>query len=227
MTSESLVDNKKSEYHSSSSSSVEYVLAAERARRRAAKDLEDRIGQVLVMAKMKMDEACWEFPGATSSREAASYVGQSIRQLRNLMDEISPAVLYELGLAPALEWLGQSLLASRGIRFSLSATGDLSDMDDDTRILLFRSVEEVFSWAGSNGKTREVKVSLHREAAWACLVIEEDGASFWRPETLEAAWAGGLHRLREWVSYLGGELDVVLQGDQGTRLAIGVPWTRA
>ena len=88
--------------------SSELVLTEERQRRKIATELHDRIGQNLAVTKIKLGELRESYPSnlvAGQLSKIHEIVDQTIQDTRSLTFEISPPVLYELGLKPALESL--------------------------------------------------------------------------------------------------------------------------
>ena len=89
---------------------LDLSLVQERERRRIAIDLHDHIGQNLAFSKMKLG-ALRESVRCTSLleplEEIYALVVQTIEDTRSLVFELSPPVLYELGLEAGLEWLAE------------------------------------------------------------------------------------------------------------------------
>ena len=83
----------------------ELSLAEARERREIASDLHDHIGQALAYASQKVTTLRGNavFSGMEDDlAEILTILNQAIRYTRNLTVEISPPVLYELGLPAAM-----------------------------------------------------------------------------------------------------------------------------
>ncbi|MDX1775380.1 MAG: PAS domain S-box protein, partial [Desulfobulbales bacterium] len=83
----------------------ELSLVEERERRAIATDLHDQIGQTLSVIRMKCSELRASLDAAdvvTEIGEVEKLVKQTIEDTRSLTFELSPPVLYELGLVAAL-----------------------------------------------------------------------------------------------------------------------------
>ena len=89
---------------------AEVCLAEERERRAIAADLHDHLGQGLALIRIRLQrlrgDAVLGGHGPALD-ELVALSDQAIRYTRGLTFELSPPVLYELGLGPALEWLGE------------------------------------------------------------------------------------------------------------------------
>jgi signal transduction histidine kinase len=84
--------------------------AEERERRRLSQVLHDGLQQVLVAANLRLSSAARRVQDAqvaTTIKEAANLIDESIAESRSLTKELSPPVLYDGGLAAGLEWLGR------------------------------------------------------------------------------------------------------------------------
>ena len=98
----------------------------EKERRRIAIDLHDNIGQILACAKLKLGElnkACNADCKATL-RQIYGLVEQSIRYTRSLTSELSVPILYEMGLEPAVAWLGREFQKNHSVQFHLRDDGE-------------------------------------------------------------------------------------------------------
>jgi PAS domain S-box-containing protein len=88
--------------------SSELLLTEERERRHIATELHDRIGQNLAVTKIKLGEmrAASVSSGTAEALDGIrKFIEQTIQDTRSLTFELSPPVLYELGLEAALAWL--------------------------------------------------------------------------------------------------------------------------
>ncbi|HSD93839.1 MAG TPA: GAF domain-containing protein, partial [Syntrophales bacterium] len=101
----------------------ELVLAEERERKRISVILHDDVAQALAATKMRLD-LLGTVPGGEDVRlaltEARELLGQSIRQARALMTDISNPVLYDMGLRAAVEALAEEVTARQGIAVTSS-----------------------------------------------------------------------------------------------------------
>ena len=88
--------------------SAQLSLAEEAERRRIAEMLHEDLQQLLVAARMQLAALCRTQDTARRepiAREIADLLERSFQLTRSLSVELAPPVLYEHGLAAALEWL--------------------------------------------------------------------------------------------------------------------------
>ncbi len=116
-------------------------LAEERERRRLALYLHDQIGHTLALTNIKMGEIMEVSP--TTSKEVLqprlqvvrSLLEEAIRDTQSLTFNISPPILYEFGLAAALEWLTEQFAAKHDIQARFETDHKPLLIDKDLEIL--------------------------------------------------------------------------------------------
>lgn len=204
--------------------SSELARTEERERQQLATELHDRIGQTMAVAKMKL-EALQK--GAEDTRlsepleEIVDIVDQLIRDTRSLTFELSPPILYILGLAAALEWLAEQFQEKYGLKvtFKKQGTGKIK-LDRDRDFVLFRCAQELLMNVTKHAKAEKVKVLLKTTSKKMEIIIEDDGVGI-DPDVIQASkgWAKGfgLFSIRERMNFLGGQFFVETAPSGGTR----------
>ncbi|MHC4623329.1 MAG: PAS domain S-box protein [Planctomycetota bacterium] len=207
----------------------ELSLAEERLRRRIATDVHDHIGQNLAISKIKLDalrqsESSEEF--AASLEEISELIAETIESSRTLTFELSPPVLYELGLEAALEWLVRKTRQQHGLSTEFITDGRAKPLDHNVRVLLFQAVRELLVNVAKHAKAHRITVSAQRLAQEIRLTVQDDGVGF---STSEIGSRGdktggfGLFSIRERLGLIGGRMDIDSKPDQGTTVTLLVP----
>jgi signal transduction histidine kinase len=157
-------------------------------------------------------------------------LSQSIARSRSLTVQLSPPVLYETGLAAALEWLGRHVQETLGLVVEVEAAAGAEPESEDLRILLFEAVRELLFNVVKHAGTSRAHVSTST-AADGCvhLVVSDQGAGFdpARPTAGDQAGGFGLFSIRERLEVLGGRMEVRAAPGLGTRVTIVAPGRRA
>ena len=190
-------------------------LTEEHERRRIATELHDRIGQSLIISKIKLDA----LRASTSSAELAETLGdvceslgQTVQEARSLTFDLSFPLLYELGFEPAVaEWLTERIQEKHHIATEFEDDGQPKPLDDDVRVFLFRDVRELLMNVVKHAQAKKVKVSMRRIGAEIHVCIEDDGIGFDPAKGLpKAAKEGGfgLFSIRQRLEQLGGHLEI-------------------
>ena len=209
---------------------TELSLAEERERRAIAADLHDHLGQALAFVKMRLASFAGDAVFCGFESEVAGIVDlvdQAIRYTRTLTCEISPPVLYELGLAPALEWLAEQAAARHALRVEFRAADGLPPLPQEMRVMLFKSAHELLANVARHAGATRVRIALQRQDDQLCLEVADDGRGFAPGRIAEAAAdddAGfGLFSIRERLRHLGGSLEVRSAPGEGAIVALLVP----
>jgi signal transduction histidine kinase len=207
-------------------------LAEERERRRLAVYLHDQIGHTLALANIKLGELqqslSGQFPGFPTAEleKTGSLLKQAIRDTHSLTFKISSPILYELGLAAALEWLTEQIQKDHGISTRFIADGRIDPLDDDVRVLLFQAVNELLVNVVKHAQAKNVEVSIQRKSENLKVAVGDDGVGFQMPQAYpprREKCGFGLFSIRERLRPYGGVLEVQSEPGAGTHITLTVP----
>ena len=210
----------------------ELSVTEERERRRLATDLHDSIGQTLAMSKVKLDALRSQAISAVLAKDLddiCTLLDRALQDTRSLTFELSPPVLYELGIEAALESLVERMQQVNEIKIKLSVRGRPRPLSEDTAAFCFRAVQELLINVVKHARARNVKVSIGRDSDWISITVADDGIGF---ETSEAFMrlggkkGFGLFSIRERLQHLGGSLKIDSRVGQGTRVTLVAPCRR-
>ena len=207
----------------------ELTLTEERHRRRIATELHDSIGQLLALCQIKLGQL-EKVIASPNSRPLLKKIGDSIEEIirytRSLTHQLSPFILYELGLGAALEWLAEFIYEQQGIQINLVVDSQANPVNEELRIFLFRAVQELLTNVTKHAKTDRAEVSLCRENESIRITIEDVGVGFNTaildtPSRKDIGF--GLFSIRERLRYFEGELSIQSEPGQGTQVTLTVP----
>ncbi len=199
------------------------VLAEQEERRRLAADLHDDAGQLLALASLKLrDLASLPRPRlAIASREIEDVLAEAHQRISSLSFQLSPPLLYDVGLEAAAQWLAEELGRRYGLSVRLSDEAGLrGEIDETTRVLLFRALRELLMNVARHAGVAEVHVRIAREGERVRMEVQDRGVGF-DPEA--APHSFGLLAIRERVRHLGGNIEIQSVVGSGTRVVIQVP----
>ncbi len=143
-------------------------------------------------------------------------------ELRELCSRLRPAILDDLGLAPALEWLLEQAAKRFGVRpsFALHGVDELERFPIGAELALFRITQEAINNAVKHGRATSLDVSLTRGGGALCLTVEDNGVGFAHATSPRGLGIAGMHgRARQ----LGGSVDIRSVPGVGTSVAVRVP----
>lgn len=208
----------------------ELSLAEERERRRLSQGLHDHIGQALAMSKIKLGALMASLLHSseiyTRLEEIRFLIDRSIESVRSLTFEISPPILYELGLEPALEWLSEKFQGDNGISIEFESDHEPRAIKQDVQILIFQVTRELLINVVKHSRANKVKVSVRTVRNCIQIDVVDDGLGFDTSEN-SLNWKTirgyGLFSVRERLVSLGGEFVVTSKPNEGTHITIAVP----
>jgi signal transduction histidine kinase/CheY-like chemotaxis protein len=207
----------------------ELVLTEQRERKRLATELHDYLAQMLVLGRLKLSNVRSQLGG--SDPVLVSAIGdidkifiQSLGYTRTLMAELSPPVLYDLGLPAGLKWLGEHML-KYGLRVEVHLSHDHVSLADDQVALLYYSVRELLLNVVKHANTSQARLSLSVEGGDQLRIVVRDHGSGFDAASLEANIASehfGLFSIRERMDAMGGWLQTDSAPDRGTTITLGL-----
>ena len=207
----------------------ELNLAEEKERRRIAVDLHDDLGQTLAMTRIKLSALKSEnlAPHVMDHLiEMEKHVTHAIRSSRLLTYELSPPVLYEFGLAAAVNWKLEQISAEHHIETHLEVTDELPELREDLLILLFRAVGELLNNIIKYAQAQNISVVINMDGKCLNILVTDDGLGFdaSQKDKQNGHVSGiGLFSLRERLEYFDGTLTIDSAFKKGTKVYITLP----
>jgi len=196
-------------------------------RTRIAREIHDSLGQALTALKLQLaaaqDAAATEAP-ALSARlsETALMVDDLVKSVRRIATELRPAILDQLGLPAAVEWLAQDFSRRTGIRCQSTILPINGAISDELATALFRIVQEALTNVSRHAGATRVNIELGVKSDCVTLEVNDDGGGI-----TEAGTTGprslGILGMRERAAVLGGVLEVAPRSGGGTRVAAWFP----
>lgn len=208
---------------------AELSLAEERERRRIAGELHDRLGQSLAFARIGLSRLARSVRAAEPARQLdtiATVLEQTIQDVRSLTFQISPPLLYEVGLEAALESLGERFQAEHGFQVAFHDDGEPKPLDGEISVTLYQVVRELLVNSAKHAAARRVTIGISKQCDTVELRVEDDGCGFQTandPQRREKKGSFGLFNIRQRIGHLGGEIRIDSVVGTGTRVTVTVP----
>lgn len=209
----------------------EISLIEARERREIASDLHDHIGQALAYVSQKVSTLKGNaiFSGMEDDfSEILSILNQTIRYTRNLTVEISPPVLYELGLSAAIEWLAERTEERYKLKVQISQSGTKKDISEDIKVFMFKAIQELIVNITKHAQADKIKIEISWEEREIIIIVSDNGKGFeTKIDSIELADKScfGLFSIRERLSYIGGKLHIESTSGKGSKIKITAPYT--
>jgi PAS domain S-box-containing protein len=215
---------------------IQLSITEEKERRRFAVDLHDRIGQALAFSKIKLGLLNEELSNENLDKqhfseqivEVRNLIEETIEETRTMTFELSPPILYELGLESAVDWLAEDFRDKQGLNVEVRKEKTLKQIDDNLKGLLFQAIRELLTNVAKHANAKNVQVSLKRVDGSICITVKDDGSGF-EPASVQEPSSShggfGLFNIRERLNHFGGKVEIDAKPGKGTRVILKVPIT--
>ncbi|MBN1341900.1 MAG: PAS domain-containing protein [Phycisphaerae bacterium] len=204
----------------------ELSLAEEHQRRRLAVQLHDGLDQDLSLAEMKVREVLKSplaAPLDAPLREIEQLVDRASRQARSVTFQLSPPILYDIGLSAAVHWLTEQIHRQHYLDIAVEDEARITSIRLEPRILLFQAIRELLINVVRHAKATEVEVRMRLVDDDLWIAVADNGCGFDRANVSPGGSGLGLLGIRERLSALEGRVDVDSAPGRGARITIAVP----
>jgi PAS domain S-box-containing protein len=209
--------------------SSELTLAEERARRQLAIALHDTVGQSLALCKIKLgvlSQSVKEKEQKTALAEVREMFEAAIRQTRTLSFELSPPILYELGLSPALEWMGEEFGKRHELLIHFEEIGEKRAVSESVSVLFFQSARELLTNIAKHADATTVHITLKTTRGRIVMSVTDNGKGMGQNGPGAAPGEKnslGLFSIRERMKHIGGTFDIQSGRGHGTIATLSAP----
>lgn len=160
---------------------TEITLIEENQKKEIATNIHDHLSQSLVISKMKINEL-------KKSKQLNDYgedlsfidkhISEALTNSRKITYELSPPVLYQLGIIEAINWLVEEIENTHKISFVINDNIEEVELSDIKSILLFRSIQEVLNNAIKYSKATLITLNLNINKLGLDICILDNGVGF-------------------------------------------------
>ncbi|MCG3141985.1 MAG: hypothetical protein HDKAJFGB_03345 [Anaerolineae bacterium] len=149
-----------------------------------------------------------------------------LAQLKELVAELQPPLLDELGLGASIEQYGAKFGARVGLRIECDGCQEFhTRYPRSIELALFRVVQEALANVDAHAKATRVVIHLTGEPNQVRLEIQDNGRGF-APRAPRSAKKRqlGLITMRDRVELLGGQLKLFSEPGRGVRVLVTIPY---
>lgn len=207
----------------------------EAERERLSRDLHDDVVQQLIALGQGLDRL-GQVAGTnapvqihTDSSALRQDVNHLVRTLREVIAELHPPILEEMGLVPALRMLF-SRAGKSGPQIHFEVAGVEQDLDANATLAVYRIAQETWSNIQRHARADAVWVNLVFAEEGLRITIRDDGLGFstetseQRAGRHEGGW--GLSNMHERAALAGGRLHVISAPAEGTTVFLHMPYAK-
>ncbi|HKR80471.1 MAG TPA: PAS domain S-box protein [Nitrospira sp.] len=205
-------------------------LTEQRERRRLAADLHDYLAQLLALIRIKLGQTLQRLPdqlgeGRSSLTEIDDLLLQCLQYARTLMTQLSPSVLQDLGLIPALHWLAEQM-AQQGLKVDVKVlTQEKPSFDEHQSDLLFQAVRELLTNILKHAGASAASVTIRKQDRDTWLLTVQDGGLGFNIDQVHYEPSGehfGLFSIQERMEAMSGWCRIDSMPGQGTTVELGL-----
>lgn len=207
------------------------ISVQEEERKRIARELHDDTSQSLATLVMAIDTALAAPSQSTAEWEERlknmkSLAVNSLEGTHQMIFNLRPAMLDDLGLLAALRWYAECRLQSQGVKVHVEVVGDEHRLPSQIETTVFRVCQEAINNIAKHAGATMVLIEINFKPSSLVVEIEDDGQGFDLSAIANTTPTQGLGLLgmRERVNLVGGNLNVSTKTGEGTRIALEVPY---
>ncbi len=217
-------------YHKSLKSLTnELSLIEEKQKKEIASNIHDHLSQLLVISKMKLTDLKNELLSQELKNElelVIKYIEDALNNTRKITYDLSPPVLYELGLVETMHWLADKTEDEHHIKTVFTANIEEIKLPEPNLIVIFRIIQELVNNTIKHAQAKNLKIEFNVLNDVLKIVVSDDGKGFNKtafPITTGSKGGFGLFLLKEKVQNLNGNISIISERNKGTTVKIDVP----
>ena len=208
---------------------TEITLIEERERRRIAENIHDSLGQTLSLAYIKLSSV---EDGNASSKvikiiaETSDLLDKAITESRNITYDLSPPILYELGLGAAFKWKLEQISEKYNLKTVLTGEEKEIDIPVQFNIFLYRIVSELLNNVIKHANAQKVELEIRKGKKFYYIVVKDDGIGLKKNISERSFFNSGfgLLSITERLESIKGELKINSEIGKGTKATIAIPF---
>ncbi len=207
---------------------IDLNMAEERERRSISRELHDGPAQLLALANLKLsslDKKDMPSESIGALNNALELIIQADKALRSLMFQISPPILYEMGLVKALYWLADNMRSAYGLKVEMHDDGKIQPLESLVEVIVFRAVRELLINVSKHAGAEAAVVDIRQEDDHIEISVSDSGVGFDQGVAGAELMATGfgLANVRERIAFLDGDFHVESKRGDGTTALLRLP----
>lgn len=207
------------------------ITVQEAERRILARELHDAVGQELTALSLNLTIIDAGLPDTTTPKvrerleDSQELLEETTRHLRNIMVELRPPGLDELGLLAALKEHAMQVERRTEVAVKVSGVEPQPRLTPTGEIALFRIVQEALNNVVKHAQASEATISLQQNKHAIVLVISDNGIGFdTARKPIMGGYGMGTTTMRERADTIGAQLTLESAPGAGTRITVELSW---
>lgn len=201
-------------------------MVREEERTRIAREFHDELAQVLTTLKLELSLLHKKLgPGQaalqTSTQMMMNVIDATIPTVKQLILDLRPPVLDNLGLQEALVWQGKEFERRMHIHCEIDATGPEFSLDPARSTTLFRIFQETLINVARHAQAKKVLVKLSSTNNIVTLRVQDDGVGI-QPDQISNSHSLGILGMQERARVWSGTVEFESSPHEGTAVLIQI-----
>jgi PAS domain S-box-containing protein len=208
---------------------TEITLVEEKQKKEIATNIHDQLSQCLIISKMKINELK-KNPQLKIVNDdlkfIETHISEALENSRKITYELSPPVLYQLGIIDALNWLLDEVEATHKVKCRLHSNVSKMKLDDVKSILLYRSIQEVINNAIKYASASLITLDVKKNEGRLDIIVTDNGVGFNSAVLNNQNHSGsgfGLFTVRERIRNIQGKFIITSEINTGTTVSFFIP----
>jgi PAS domain S-box-containing protein len=207
--------------------SAHLQTAREQERINVAREIHDELGQALTTLKfnvagLREKVLCSAEATQEHIQKMSDDVDAMIQTVRRIATDLRPAVLDNLGIAAAIEWLTQEFQRQTDIKCNLIISTNKLVLDPARSTTVFRILQEALTNVARHAHATNIEITIERHNGHLVMQVEDNGVGI-TPEQASKPQSLGIIGMQERSLLLGGEVIVRRARHKGTRVIMKLP----
>ena len=207
----------------------EVTLVEERERRRIAENLHDSLGQTLSLAYMQLSSITnMNFSGNVKQviNNTSELLNKAISESRNLTYDLSPPILYELGLMATFKWKLEQVQKKHGISTILSGENEKIEIQKEFKIFVYRIVSELITNIIKHANASLIEINIKKGKKYYYITVKDDGVGLKQKFDKKNLSKGGfgLLSIAERLDTIKGQFNLESNTGEGTKAIVAIPF---
>lgn len=208
---------------------IELSTTEERERQALSHELHDGLAQNLAVAKLKLSSLSLPATSAHADarliREVEALIDGANEAVRSLSLQLSPPLLNQFGLIPAVEWLASEIRRIYNLTVAVHSDDIVIDLDHTVLNQVFRATRELLINVAKHAAVAVADVSIICDAGCLTICVEDSGVGFDQNLGIIPSAKGGygLFSVRQRIGFIGGDVQIDSSPGHGTVVVVTIP----
>jgi signal transduction histidine kinase len=209
---------------------AEVIRSGDRERAQLARELHDSTAQslaALVYQLTALEQRRAKGGELPPLEPVCAAAGAILEEVRLLANTVHPRILDDLGLVPALRHLVRTAVEHGTVDIDVAVEGQAAEsakgLSPEGASVLYRVAQEAVRNALQHAGARRIALRVSDGGGALAVRISDDGCGFDLAEAERRRPGMGLFTMRERITLVGGQFDVVTSEGQGTSVLARIP----